>query len=75
MSTLHPPPLSDPWVAPSLPSYVGHGAGARFLDSRRLQSQEIRAAALLFGCSSAALAVHGDLEGSGIILHYLMAGW
>ncbi|KAJ8259312.1 hypothetical protein COCON_G00183240 [Conger conger] len=50
--------------------YVGHGAGARFLDSRRLQSQELHAAALLFGCSSAALAVHGDLEGSGIILNY-----
>ncbi|KAJ8260340.1 hypothetical protein GJAV_G00179830 [Gymnothorax javanicus] len=54
--------------------YVGHGAGARFLDSRRLLSQELRAAALLFGCSSAALAVHGELEGAGVILNYLMAG-
>lgn len=34
-----------------------------------------RAVALLFGCSSAALAVHGNLEGAGIVLKYIMAGW
>ncbi|KAJ3602515.1 hypothetical protein NHX12_030269 [Muraenolepis orangiensis] len=54
--------------------YVGHGAGARYLDGRKLLKQEMRAASLLFGCSSAALAVRGDLEGTGIILNYLMAG-
>ncbi|XP_030230781.1 LOW QUALITY PROTEIN: separin [Gadus morhua] len=54
--------------------YVGHGAGVRYLDARSLLKQDLRAAALLFGCSSAALAVRGDLEGAGIILHYLTAG-
>lgn len=56
-------------------SYVGHGAGARFLDSQTVLKQQMRAASLLFGCSSAALAVRGDQEGQGIILNYLMAGW
>ncbi|KAM3877857.1 LOW QUALITY PROTEIN: separin [Diretmus argenteus] len=54
--------------------YVGHGAGARFLDGQKVLKQDMRAASLLFGCSSAALAVRGDLEGTGIILNYLMAG-
>ncbi|KAK5933843.1 hypothetical protein CgunFtcFv8_014293 [Champsocephalus gunnari] len=54
--------------------YVGHGAGARFLDSQTVLKRQMRAAALLFGCSSAALAVRGDQEGQGIILNYLIAG-
>ncbi|KAI1891171.1 hypothetical protein AGOR_G00162190, partial [Albula goreensis] len=54
--------------------YVGHGAGARFLNSQKLLKQELHAATLLFGCSSAALAIHGELEGTGVILNYLMAG-
>ncbi|XP_046881955.1 separin [Hypomesus transpacificus] len=54
--------------------YVGHGAGARYLDGQRILKQDLRAASLLFGCSSAALAVRGEQEGSGIILNYLMAG-
>ncbi|KAK1900808.1 Separin [Dissostichus eleginoides] len=54
--------------------YVGHGAGARFLDSQAVLKRQMRAAALLFGCSSAALAVRGDQEGQGIILNYLIAG-
>lgn len=55
--------------------FVGHGAGARFLDSQAVLKHQMRAAALLFGCSSAALAVRGDQEGQGIILNYLIAGW
>ncbi|XP_069826304.1 separin [Dendropsophus ebraccatus] len=54
--------------------YVGHGAGAHFLDAQTLQRLDCNAVALLFGCSSAALAVRGDLEGAGIVLKYLMAG-
>ncbi|CAG06749.1 unnamed protein product, partial [Tetraodon nigroviridis] len=54
--------------------YVGHGAGARFLDSQAVLKRRMRAASLLFGCSSATLAVRGDQEGQGIILSYLMAG-
>ncbi|KAI3370171.1 hypothetical protein L3Q82_024954, partial [Scortum barcoo] len=55
-------------------SYVGHGAGARFLDSQAVLKRQMRAASLLFGCSSAALAVRGNQEGQGIILNYLIAG-
>ncbi|CAL9704114.1 unnamed protein product [Knipowitschia caucasica] len=54
--------------------YVGHGAGARFLDSHQVLKQQMRAASLLFGCSSAALAVRGEQEGQGIALFYLIAG-
>ncbi|XP_051497345.1 separin [Apus apus] len=54
--------------------YMGHGAGARFLDGQTLSRLDCRAVALLFGCSSAALALRGGLEGSGIILSYILAG-
>ncbi|XP_016056830.1 PREDICTED: separin isoform X2 [Miniopterus natalensis] len=54
--------------------YAGHGAGARFLDGQAVLRLNCRAVALLFGCSSAALAVHGNLEGAGIVLKYIMAG-
>ncbi|KAM8976858.1 separin isoform 1-T1 [Pelodytes ibericus] len=54
--------------------YVGHGAGAHLLDMQTLQRLDCKAVVLLFGCSSAALAVRGDLEGAGIILKYLMSG-
>ncbi|XP_077154114.1 separin isoform X2 [Ranitomeya variabilis] len=54
--------------------YVGHGAGVHFLDAQTLQRLDCNAVVLLFGCSSAALAVRGDLEGTGIVLKYLMAG-
>ncbi|XP_059688724.1 separin [Gavia stellata] len=54
--------------------YAGHGAGARFLDGQTIARLDCRAVALLFGCSSAALTVRGSLEGSGIVLKYIMAG-
>ncbi|XP_057412809.1 separin isoform X3 [Balaenoptera acutorostrata] len=54
--------------------YAGHGAGARFLDGQAVLRLSCRAVALLFGCSSAALAVRGNLEGAGIVLKYIMAG-
>ncbi|GAB0201442.1 separin [Grus japonensis] len=54
--------------------YAGHGAGARLLDGQTISRLNCRAVALLFGCSSAALAVRGSLEGSGIVLKYIMAG-
>ncbi|XP_043823033.1 separin [Dromiciops gliroides] len=54
--------------------YAGHGAGASFLDGQAIQRLSCRAVALLFGCSSAALAVHGNLEGAGIVLKYIIAG-
>ncbi|XP_051996262.1 separin [Xyrauchen texanus] len=54
--------------------YIGHGAGARFLDAQTVLKGSLRAVALLFGCSSAALSVLGHQEGTGIILSYLTAG-
>lgn len=56
-------------------SYAGHGAGARLLDGQSISRLSCRAVALLFGCSSAALALRGDLEGAGIVLSYILAGW
>ncbi|XP_031458631.1 separin isoform X2 [Phasianus colchicus] len=55
--------------------YAGHGAGARLMDGQTIAQLQCRAVALLFGCSSAALAVRGSLEGAGIVLKYIMAGW
>ncbi|KAG8129609.1 hypothetical protein E2320_016298 [Naja naja] len=52
--------------------YAGHGAGARFVDS--ILKMDCRAVAFLFGCSSAALAVQGNLEGNGAILNPLVLG-
>ncbi|XP_061871449.1 separin [Colius striatus] len=54
--------------------YAGHGAGACLLDGHSFSRLECRAVVMLFGCSSAALALRGELEGSGVILKYLMAG-
>lgn len=54
--------------------YLGHGAGARLLDGTDMAQLDCNAVALLFGCSSAALAVRGRLEGSGIVLKYILAG-
>lgn len=66
--------LQDAVVSKDLYIYLGHGAGSRFLDSTMILKRPVRAASLLFGCSSAALAVHGSQEGQGIILSYILAG-
>ncbi|KAM9813217.1 separin [Neosynchiropus ocellatus] len=70
----HPGQLEVAVSKKDLYIYVGHGAGARFLDSNAVLQQQVRAASLLFGCSSAALAVKGNAEGHGIVINYLMAG-
>ncbi|XP_067884604.1 separin, partial [Heterodontus francisci] len=54
--------------------YAGHGAGVRFLEGQEIQKLSCRAASLLVGCSSATLALRGNLEGAGIVLKYMMAG-
>ncbi|XP_076013098.1 separin [Genypterus blacodes] len=66
--------LEEALATKDLYIYVGHGAGTRFLNSQMMLKRQMRAASLLFGCSSAALAVRGELEGHGIVLNYLMAG-
>ncbi|XP_072539170.1 separin [Salminus brasiliensis] len=69
-----PDKLQEAVTTKDLYIYVGHGAGARFLDAQRVMKGRVQAVALLFGCSSAALSVQGCLEGTGIILSYLIAG-
>ncbi|MCI4374988.1 hypothetical protein PGIGA_G00103820 [Pangasianodon gigas] len=69
-----PDQLQEAVTTKDLYIYVGHGAGARFLDTQRLLRGNVHAVALLFGCSSAALSVQGNLEGNGIALSYLTAG-
>ncbi|XP_077429763.1 separin [Vanacampus margaritifer] len=69
-----PGQLEEAVATKDLYIYMGHGAGARFLDSHTVLMRPMRAASLLVGCSSAALAVRGDQEGEGIILSYLIAG-
>ncbi|XP_055068352.2 LOW QUALITY PROTEIN: separin [Misgurnus anguillicaudatus] len=66
--------LQEALTTKDLYIYIGHGAGARFLDAQRVLKSSVRAVALLFGCSSAALSVLGQQEGTGIILSYLTAG-
>ncbi|XP_037535521.1 separin [Nematolebias whitei] len=72
--TPDPSQLEEAVATKDLYIYVGHGAGARFLNSQSVLKQPMRAASLLFGCSSAALAVRGNQEGQGIVLNYLVAG-
>ncbi|XP_027763112.1 separin [Empidonax traillii] len=54
--------------------YAGHGSGVRLLDRQTLSRLECRAVVLLFGCSSAAMALKGGLEPTGTVLRYIMAG-
>ncbi|XP_077386541.1 separin [Festucalex cinctus] len=69
-----PGQLEEAVATKDLYIYIGHGAGTRFLDSHTALMRPMRAASLLIGCSSAALAVRGDQEGEGIIISYLIAG-
>ncbi|EAQ89037.1 hypothetical protein CHGG_05656 [Chaetomium globosum CBS 148.51] len=55
--------------------YFGHGSGAQYIRARTIRRLDrCRAAVLLMGCSSAALADHGDFEPSGPVWNYMMAG-
>ncbi|KAK3296191.1 peptidase family C50-domain-containing protein [Chaetomium fimeti] len=55
--------------------YFGHGSGAQYIRARTIRRLDrCRAAVLLMGCSSAALADHGDFEPAGPVWNYMMAG-
>ncbi|KAH9884456.1 peptidase family C50-domain-containing protein [Xylariomycetidae sp. FL2044] len=55
--------------------YFGHGSGAQYIRNRTIRRLErCRAAALLMGCSSAALAHNGDFDVSGPVWNYMLAG-
>lgn len=55
--------------------YFGHGSGAQYVRGRTVRRlDKCRAAALLMGCSSAALTAAGEFECYGPVWNYLMAG-
>ncbi|KAK4244169.1 peptidase family C50-domain-containing protein [Corynascus novoguineensis] len=74
--------LSGPSPSPSSSSsqsqvllYFGHGSGAQYIRGRTVRRLDRCAAAvLLMGCSSAALAEHGEFEPAGPVWNYMMAG-
>ncbi len=53
--------------------YCGHGAGEKVCDSHRLKKCH-SPAAMLWGCSSGRLAVHGLHDPAGVALQYLVWG-
>ncbi|KAL4228695.1 Separin [Mactra antiquata] len=54
--------------------YCGHGSGGRFFTSYEIEKLSCRAVALLMGCSSGRLLVRGQLEASGMMISYFLAG-
>lgn len=56
--------------------YFGHGSGAQYIRGRSIRRLDpgCKAAALLWGCSSASLADCGEFEVHGTAWNYLMAG-
>ena len=55
--------------------YCGHGSGGRYFNSDDLEKLQGRAAIILMGCSSGKLSVKGQLEPSGMMISYFLAGW
>ena len=73
------PPTEDEFAhaltASQILLYFGHGSGAQYIRARTIRRLDrCRAAVLLMGCSSAALADHGDFEPAGPVWNYMMAG-
>ncbi|AEO69508.1 uncharacterized protein THITE_2146478 [Thermothielavioides terrestris NRRL 8126] len=56
--------------------YFGHGSGAQYIRGRTVRRLDprCRAAVLLMGCASAALAHAGAFEPAGPVWNYLLAG-
>ena len=55
--------------------YVGHGSGGRYFHGDDIEKLQGRAAIILMGCSSGKLSVKGQLEPSGMMISYFLAGW
>ncbi|KAJ4768331.1 hypothetical protein LUZ62_078706 [Rhynchospora pubera] len=54
--------------------YFGHGSGTKYITGHEIEKLEIRAAALLMGCSSGVLFCKGSYAPQGAPLSYLFAG-
>ena len=55
--------------------YCGHGSGSRYFPISSLERQNVRAVALLFGCSSAALEQPGVVsDPTGVAFGYISSG-
>ncbi|XP_070549633.1 separin-like isoform X2 [Ptychodera flava] len=54
--------------------YCGHGTGRQYLHGDDIQQLECKAVSLLMGCSSGRLQATGNLECTGMVLYYLLAG-
>ncbi|KAK3602692.1 hypothetical protein CHS0354_017898 [Potamilus streckersoni] len=61
-------------TAHDLMIYCGHGSGSQYLNKDELQHLRARAVAILMGCSSGRLQVHGQLEATGVMISYFLAG-
>lgn len=54
--------------------YIGHAGGQQFLNLDELSRVNVKAAALLMGCSSGSMTYEGDYETMGVPLSYLLSG-
>ena len=54
---------------------MGHGSGGRYFHGDDIEKLQGRAAIILMGCSSGKLSVKGQLEPSGMMISYYLAGW
>ncbi|XP_052258977.1 uncharacterized protein LOC127863473 isoform X2 [Dreissena polymorpha] len=54
--------------------YCGHGSGGQFFPSDELERLQGRAVTMLMGCSSGRMLVKGQLEPSGMMNSYFLAG-
>lgn len=54
--------------------YLGHGSGEQYLPMPAMRRLGSCAAAMLMGCSSARLRLHGAYEPAGAVLGYMLAG-
>ena len=55
--------------------YIGHGGGQEYISSHERSKLSCKAVMVLMGCKTAKLAHCGQLDGSGVALDYLLAGW
>ncbi|XP_053408067.1 uncharacterized protein LOC123559936 [Mercenaria mercenaria] len=54
--------------------FCGHGSGGRIFSSDEIEKLTARAVTMLMGCSSGRLLVKGQLEPSGMMISYFLAG-
>nr|XP_006819432.1 PREDICTED: uncharacterized protein LOC102810216 [Saccoglossus kowalevskii] len=73
-------PTSDEYKAALLNNdlfiYCGHGNGGQYLSGDDILRLQCNSVSLLMGCSSGQLDTNNsDMEATGMVLNYLLAGW